>query len=314
MVKKRILFTGVSGLLGGNAAFEWVDQFQFIGVFNQHEISHFPKLFPQSIFLKGNLADRPFVEKMIVECKPDVIVHAAALTNIDECERNREWADAVNVSATDHLTRAAQAVHAKLVYISTDAFFDGKPGQRFSEEAQPDPKNHYALTKFQSEQIVLSASRENLVVRTNIYGWNVQDKLSFGEWIVQKAIRGETIPLFQDVWYSPILVQDLLRVLAQMIEKNSVGIFNVGADESLTKYDFGIKVLRRFGCNVRLAQASSVQDLPTYRSRNMSLNNAKARNAFPQCSFDVEKGIQYFYELYRSGYVSRLKGKEFQLN
>jgi dTDP-4-dehydrorhamnose reductase len=307
----KVLFTGASGLLGANALLEWSGRFKLAGVFHSHPIWHFRDLRPGLELLQVDLRDRDATRNAVLAFRPEYIVHAAALTNIELCERDEALAQAVNVESTRILAEAAGEIGAKLLYVSTDSFFDGKEGSRdkFKEMDLATPRSVYSRTKLEAEEVTLNADPRNLVVRTNLYGWNAQTKLSFGEWILQKAARGEEIPLFEDVYYSPILVQDLLDAMAILLESGASGKYHVAGADGISKLNFGQRLLKQFGLSDRGIRPSSVASLPTYRSRNMMLSVEKFSRQFPQVSLGVDDGIKRFHQLFQSGVPSTLKAQ-----
>ncbi len=307
----KVLFTGASGLLGANALLEWSKRFQVAGVFHSHPLWYFRERLPSIELMQVDLCDREVARRAVFQFKPDWIVHAAALTNIDLCERDVKLAEAIHVESTRTLAEAAREIEARMLYVSTDSFFDGKAGdeRKFTETDPATPRSVYARTKLEAEHVTLETDSRNLVVRTNIYGWNAQSKLSFGEWILQRAARGEEIPLFEDVLYTPILVQDLLDAMAELMGAGAQGVYHVAGSDGLSKLDFGLRLLQKFGLSDQNVRRSSVASLPTYRSRNMMLSVEKFTREFPRVSLGVDAGIERFYRLHQTGAVSLLKAR-----
>jgi dTDP-4-dehydrorhamnose reductase len=137
--------------------------------------------------------------------RPAWIVHCAAATNVDWCESHPVECMRVNAEAAGALARAARSIGARLVYISTDSVFDGVSGG-YRETDPVSPVNHYARSKASGESAVLDEIPDALVLRTNIYGWNLQSKHSLAEWALARLEGGEVVPGFRDVSFSPLLV------------------------------------------------------------------------------------------------------------
>ena len=153
---------------------------------------------------------------VVAGCSPDLVIHAAAATDIDRCEREPEWARAVNVEGTGRVARAAVAAGAKLVVISTDSVFSGE-GRRWRESDPPAPQNVYARSKLDAERLALEIAPDALVARTVIYGWNAQSKTSLAEWALQRLEAGQRVPGFSDAFFSPMLANDLGDALVELV-------------------------------------------------------------------------------------------------
>lgn len=243
--------------------------------------------------------------------KPRYILHTAALTNIDECERNHEAADRANVTATASLAAWAAKAGAKLIYISTDAFFDGE-GRLFTEEDQPTPLNYYSETKLAGEKETARLCADHLIIRTNVYGWNYQDKQSLAEWMYFNISANKQIPCVGDVHYSPILTQTLLECIDGLIQKDARGTFNVASDQCLSKLEFACLLCDTFGLSYEFIRPSSVKDLKltARRSNHMGLSVEKLKRALPGRDLSVKSDLLRFKALRDSGFVDELKGRK----
>ena len=164
----------------------------------------------------------------------------------------------------------------RFVFISTDQLFDGqKP--IYSELDEVSPINVYARTKAKAEKEVLSVNENTLVIRTNFFGWGTSYRSSFSDLIISSLRNNKPVFLFNDVFYTPILVQTLVECIEKLININQKGLFNIVGDEKLSKYDFGMEVAEFFELNHKLIHSVSImerRDL-VVRPHNMSLSNHK---------------------------------------
>jgi len=145
------------------------------------------------------------------------------------------------------------------------------------EETLPEPVNQYGITKWKAEQVVLEACPNALVIRTNFYGWGPKYRQSFTDFIISHLRAGKIIRLFEDVYYSPILISVLVNTIHELIIKGASGIFNVVGDERVSKLSFGKKVAEIFSLDQSLILSDSFakrSDL-VKRPLDMSLSNAK---------------------------------------
>ena len=182
----KILITGGSGLLGSNLSKAATSKFEVFAVYHSNEVTG-----RDIKFLQADLTDNGDLEKL-EKIRPDAIVHCAALTDVDFCEKHPAEAYRQNCLASAHIAKIAQDVDASFIHISTDMVFDGQDGN-YSEEAPPNPINHYGKSKLLAEQNVQSICPSACIIRTNIYGWNKRDKYSLAEWMLNKLSRSEEL-------------------------------------------------------------------------------------------------------------------------
>jgi len=294
--KLKILITGVSGLLGNNLAYYFRDRHEILGLYhsNRVEISRVNTV-------KGDISDTGDVQRIIGQFQPDILIHCASLTNIDFCETHRLFARRINVEGTQNIVHSLQGSRAKLIYISTDAVFDGLKGN-YSETDTINPQNYYGQTKYEGE---LEARRRDhaLIVRTNIFGWNIQNKCSLAEWILHELMTGREIHAFCDVSFSAIYNFSLARLLEQAMLSDLEGTYNIASSSSLSKYEFAVAIAERFGLNRDLVKPASVDQFPLIakRAKNLSLDVGKVEKAIPGPIPSIQQSIDDFHRDYHRG-------------
>ncbi len=299
-----ILVTGASGLLGANLVLAARSD----GVEVTAAYHHHPVHFPGVRVVEVDLGDPAALEGMVSGLRPDWVVHCAAATDVDWCEAHPAEAERVNAEASGALAEAAAAAGARFAYISTDAVFDGSRGG-YDESDDPAPCNVYGRTKRDGERLVQRAQPSSLVVRTNLYGWNVQPKASLGEWILERLEAGETVPGFEDVVFTPTLADRLARDLLDLMAAGQKGMFHVAGSEALSKYEFARRVARAFGFEpdrVRPVPLRS-SSLKAPRPLNTSLRTEKAAKALGRGMPTADEGVREFKADRDSGYVDRLR-------
>jgi len=196
----------------------------------------------------------------------------------------------------------------RMIHISTDAVFDGVDGG-YSEEDTPRPLSTYARTKLAGERAVVEANPAAMIARVNFYGWSLSGKRSLAEWFFNNLSAHQPVKGFTDVFFSPLLVNDLAEILLKMIAKGLSGIYHVVNPESLSKYAFGIALARQFGFDENLISPHSVEEsgLSAPRSHHLDLNTAKLTRDLNVTFPSQAEGLRRFYELYQQGYPSRLQ-------
>lgn len=297
-----MLITGVSGLLGNNIARFFRDDYEILGFYHSHPV------FIDGIQLKSvNLLSKEDVTKSIKDFEPDVLIHCASLTDVDFCETEKELTKNVNVLGTRTVAESILKSLCKLVYISTDLVYDGKKGN-YSENDPVNPLNYYGLSKLEGEQEVLRKPNA-LVLRTNIFGWNIQNKLSLAEWILQDLSAKKSIAGFQDVTFSSIYTFDLAKLLALAIEHDLRGIYNCGSSSPLSKYEFALQIAERFNLDKSLVKPGSVNDFhfKAKRAKKLSLDLTKLTKDLNIVPPKVTESLDNFYRDFQKGLPQKIK-------
>lgn len=283
----NILMTGGSGLLAVN----WARQ-----VSNIHSVTiglHQRKVnLPSVRSILLNLESVDDIRKVLDDFLVDIVIHTAAISNIELCEAQPELAHHVNVQLTKNVALASKLHGSKLIHISTDHLFDGQT-EMLSEDDAISPLNIYAKTKAQSENIVSDLCPSALIVRTNFYGWGTSYRKSFSDQIISSVQAGVKINLFEDVFYTPILINVLVDTVHQLIIKTYSGTFNIVSDQRLSKYDFGKLLAEEFNLDSSLISRSQLRkrgDL-VIRPLDMSLTNRKVTKALGFQLGDVESHL-----------------------
>ena len=191
-------------------------------------------LFQNDLTRKENLNE-------IEEINPGFIIHCAALTNVDYCEEHANEAYNRNILSSIHIAKIAKKIGAHLIYISTDSVFDGEKGG-YKEEDMPNPVNIYGRTKLEAERKVLSICPRSCVVRTSIYGWNKTAKFSLAEWMLDKLTKNEGLLALKDIFFSPILVNDLAEILFKLQKEEFRGVIHIAGKELCSKLDFAYNI------------------------------------------------------------------------
>jgi len=295
-----ILVTGASGLLGSNFVRTARKSNRSVtGIYNRH-----PFQLPGIELIQADLTNRAKIRELFEYYKPAWVVHCAALTNVDWCEEHPDETRFVNVEISRSLAAESRKIDAAFVYISTDSVFDGNRGN-YNEQDTPAPVNVYGETKLAGETSVLHEHESSLIVRTNIYGWNIQEKESLSEWILNRLESGRHVPGFFDVVFTPILVNDLSEIILKMIDAKLKGLYHVAGAQALSKHEFAFAVAEVFGLEKDLVQRESIADakLNAWRPKNASLNTEKIRMAIDMQLPTVKQGLERFRALRESGYA-----------
>ena len=290
-MKKKIFITGGSGLLGTNWAIWNKDKHDiFLGI-NKVNVK-----IQSAQSVKVNFSTLKNTERTIIDLIPDVVINTIGLTNVDYCEEKPQLSKFANEIIPSFIAQICNKYDIPLVHISTDHLFDGNRAFA-TEEERTKPLNEYAKSKARGEKLVSKHCPKSLIIRTNFFGWGPYYRQSFSDFIIFNLRQKKEIILFNDIYFSPILIEHLILFIYELIEIDSFGIFNVVSDGRLSKYDFGIKLAKRFDLDLKLIKKGSIEDL-TYlvsRPKDMSLSNKKLSKHLNKSIGSVDHQISELY-------------------
>lgn len=287
---KKILITGCCGMLGNVLIEEILPENQIIlGVDMNEPKKEFP-------FTKLDLTNESSTKKLLNDFKPDVIIHTAAYTNVDFCEKNPSIVDRLHIDATKVLADYSNK-RSKLIFISSDSVFKGNQGN-YKEDDIKYPLNYYAKTKDIAEEIIKSTCDDFIIVRTNIFGFHLTNGNSLVEWALNKLISGERINGFTDVRFNAIYTRFLSKIIYEMITMNLKGIFHVCSKNSLSKFEFLQLLATDFNLNINLISPVKIDDLglDANRPKDSTLNTSKISQIIALPS--IEEGIRRLHDDY----------------
>ncbi len=273
-MKENILITGGSGLLALNWAATMRKKFNITLGLHDRKVNLKDT---KSILL--DLDSKEVLTKAFEELQPQLVIHAAGITNVEVCESNPALAKYINVDLTKNLVMVCAKLNIPMVYISTDHLFSGNESL-IDEDFPASPINVYAKTKAEAEAYVQHTYPEALIIRTNFYAWGTSYRNSFSDMVINNLRAGKKISLFKDIYYTPMLVEPLVHRVHELVQKKAKGIFNVVGDDRISKYDFGLKLAREFNLNNDLIDEGKIIDKPylVNRPHDMSLSNEKVTN------------------------------------
>lgn len=173
--------------------------------------------------------------------KPDIIIHTAATTQIDECEANPIACWNTNVTATRFLISAAKNIASHFIYISTDFVFDGLDGP-YDEAAVPSPINYYGSTKVAAEKSVMESDLHWCIIRTVLVYGNIVtgNRNNIISWVIKSLKEDKKIQVVSDQWRTPTYAEDLAKGILLAIEKNAKGIYHISGEDMLSPYDMAM--------------------------------------------------------------------------
>ena len=301
-MQKKVLITGGSGLLAVNWTLSLLNKYSITLILHNRKIS----------ILGVNTETAPLNStkeclSILGKYRPDIVIHTVGLTDVEECEKKPDLATEVNAVLAGNIATACNELNIKLVYISTDHLFSGHD-QKSTEEATVNPINVYAETKYLGELKVQENCKDALIIRTNFFGWGAKHHKSFGNFIINNLRQNNSVSLFDDVFFTPILINDLVKKVHKLIDLSAIGVFNVVGNERLSKYEFGVKLANCFNLDIDLINAISINDKENLvkRPKDMSLSNAKLCQALDCKVANLDEQFQSLKEQESSSVLNQV--------
>jgi dTDP-4-dehydrorhamnose reductase len=287
---KRILVTGVSGFLGRYVALALKDHHAVLGTYHSQAI-----VLDTCELTRLDLTEAEAVRATCREFRPDVVVHTAALADVDACERHPDAAHQVNVQGTEAIAQGAAAVGARLIHISTDQVYDGVKSY-YDETDIARPLMVYGWTKLEGEHRAAAICHETVIIRLALmYGWGASTRLNFVDWLVQRLQAGQEVPLFVDQYRTPLYVVQASEVIGRLIDAPWVrGTFNLGGGERLNRYAFALRFCEVFDLSKALLKPIEIGSIAgrAARPRDCSMNSAKISTQLQIMPLTVEEGLR----------------------
>jgi dTDP-4-dehydrorhamnose reductase len=274
----RVLVTGAGGLLGSAVGSLASGRHEIYAAFNQHPpVSGTP--------VKLDLLDREEIAEVVAKTKPDAVVHAAALTDVDLCERERGLAEKVNHEATRTLSESAKKAGAYFLFVSTDYVFDGERGM-YREEDQTNPISVYGLSKLRGEQSVEASGAESCIARASVvYGARpAAGKVNFALWLIKSLRKGERVKILKDQYVSPTLNLSCARTIIEALERRVTGTFHMAGASRVSRYEFAVALADTFGLDSTLIEPVLMSDMRwlARRPKDSSLDVTKAASTMKE--------------------------------
>jgi len=284
----RLFITGGSGLMGSKLA--------QIALARGHEVfsgyAHNEPEFGRGV--KFDLLDPAGILDLVDRMRPDVIVHSAALTDVDRCERERELAYKMNVEGTRATAMAAEKAGSFLVYISTDYVFDGLAGM-YREDDSTNPVSYYGYSKLLGEQFCRGCIARTCV----IYGSRpASGKVNFALWLINSLRSGKEVRVVTDQFITPTLNTNLAGMVLEAADRRLCGVYNLAGATRLSRYEFAIELARAFDLDRDLLRRSRMEDMkwPARRPKDSSLDTSKATGRLACKPLAIKEAIKHLVD------------------
>lgn len=264
----KYFITGGSGLLGQRLATVANDSDELTLVHNSN---------PGENTVKCDITDESNVRDCVIRENPDVIIHCAAMTNVDLCEDEVDKAYLINGDGTGFLAKAAEEVGAKIIYVSTDFVFDGSRGY-YKEEDAVNPLGVYAKSKYDGEVQLQKYSSNWAVARVSVlYGWH--QRANFTTWVIDELRKKHEINIVVDQVNSPTLADNAGEAIFEIARRDKNGVFHTAGNDAINRFDFTLKVADAFDLDDSLINPITsdifVQKAPRPRDSSLNVNKVE---------------------------------------
>jgi len=253
----KVLITGSKGMLGSDLVKVLSPDYEVKGI----DIED------------ADITDKDKIIKLILQIKPGLIIHAAAYTDVDGCERERNLVFSVNAQGTENICLAAKKLNIPLLYLSTDYLFNGEKGTPYIESDIPHPLNVYGKSKLAGENYVKEILSNFFIIRTaGLFGKNGKN---FVNRILKKAKEENVLKVVADQVHSPTYTVDLAEEIKRLIKRGNCGIYHITNNGECSWFQFAQEILRLSKVkDVKLISITSDElDLPAKRPKYSVLAN-----------------------------------------
>ena len=257
----KVVITGSNGLLGQSLLkllLKEKNAYQVLGFSKGENRSGRDDFEYHSI----DLTDEKLLKKTLLQSSPNVIINAAAMTNVDRCEIDKNECDKINVELVKLLTQVGTQINAHMIHISTDFIFDGKKGN-YSETDKPNPLSYYGMSKLKSEQVLINSKITHTILRTILVFGKVRAmrRSNIVLWVKDMLERGKEITMVHDQYRAPTYVEDLAMACKISIDRKAQGIFNISSNQTLSIYKIAQQIAEVFQLNNNLIKPISTLEL-----------------------------------------------------
>ena len=286
----KILVTGSAGLIGTQVVKDLLNNnFEVYSCYHQTK----PKL---GIAIHLDLTKKENILNIMKKIKPDIVIHLAAMTDVELCETNKELASIINTKSTEILALESEKCNAFFMYMSTDYVFDGKVGMK-SEKDEPNPINFYGKSKLDGEEIFRKISTPNVIVRTSTPFGIHSKKTSFPIWIKKNLELEKEISVVVDQYTSPSYVPNISKMIIEVIERKITGIIHLAGATKISRYDFAVQISKIINGDNQFLKLTKMNQMNWKAQRPMdsSLSVSKANEILKNKPEKIEDSLKLLF-------------------
>lgn len=282
----KILVIGGSGVLGFNLI-------KYLKKLNEVHYTFYKNKISEPNGYELNIADKEKTVNLINDINPDVIIHTAALTNVDRCETEKELANSINVVGTKNIIEGAKKSNSKIIFVSTSAVFSGNKKENFEEDIT-DPISNYGITKVIGEKAIQQSGLPYLILRTDQpYCWPEKWQHTNSVKRVIETLKSNSLLKEIEDWYNtPTYVIDFVKAVIKLIQNNENGIFHLVGPDFLNRVEWALITAEIFKLKKEMIKSINSKELGLEAKRsNVRLNNEKINKKIKISFLGVKEGL-----------------------
>ena len=287
--KLKFLVTGSAGLVGRQV----VNDLLKLG---HDTIATYHNLKPENgVLTHLDLLDFNSIKKTIKDHKPNIIFHLAAMTDVEQCEREPKLANLINAESTKIIAKEASNIDCFLVYLSTDYVFDGHQGLK-KEEDTTNPLGSYGKSKLTGEDFIKKIQTPWCIARTSTPFGMHSKKKTFPSFVIEQLQHQRTFNAIKDQFTSPTYVPNLSQMLIEISLKRITGIIHTAGATRISRYDTALYLGKKLNLDTSLIKSISISEMNWHapRPRDSALNISKASSILNEKPLDVFQGLNSF--------------------
>jgi dTDP-4-dehydrorhamnose reductase len=285
----KFLVTGSAGLIGNQIVHDLEKSEQTV-------YSCYNKVKPVfGIPTKLDLINSENIGKIIKQIHPDVVIHSAALTDVEKCDTDIELANILNVKATEVIASEAEKIDSHLMYISTDYVFDGKKGL-YAETDLTNPLNNYGKTKLFGEKIIQNKNSNWSIIRTSTPFGLHSFKKTFPTWVYENLKNKKKINILEDQFTSPTYVPNLSKMIFEIISRNLEGFFHLSGSTKISRFEFAKMIATKFNLDSTLLNPVRIDtmDWKAIRPIDSSLDVSKVNSLLKIKPISIKQSLDEY--------------------
>ncbi len=257
--ESKLLLFGSNGMFGQRVAYLAQHQGCYDVVCSSIEEENFNE---NCEYIRGDITDKDFVKNIIKNTKPDLIINAAAYTNVDKAEDEKMLCWKINTNAVEYMVKYCKVYeNIHFIHISTDYVFDGKNGP-YKEEDRVNPLGYYAKSKLAAENAIVISNIKYTILRTNVlYGPAKKGRPDFVKWVIEQLGNGKTINIVDDQINNPTYLDDLALAALNAFKLGKTGIYHIGGEEFMNRYEFTLRIADYYKLDKALVHPIKTEEL-----------------------------------------------------
>jgi dTDP-4-dehydrorhamnose reductase len=209
------------------------------------------------------------VEYVLSKYNPDCIINAAALTDVDACEKNHDLCLSVNTHSISYFIPFLKQNDVHLIHVSSDFIFDGSCGP-YKEDDPCDPINYYGVSKLEAEKLIINNNLKYTILRTSLLFGKIDDKFNFVTWVKSNLENGSKLNIVDDQYRTATFVYDLADVILKVIQKEKYGVYHVSSGEVLSIYQIVCNIAKCYGLDASMINRIKSKELNQFARRPLN--------------------------------------------